>query len=93
MVYRLKPKRLTDSDPKSICHQHQIETGHHMDFQNVEILDTADNDFKLKMKELLHIVCHKPSLNRQLNPQTQFNINNLIIAAYSQLFDGEGGTP
>ena len=90
LLYRLKEH---GSDSKSICHQHQVETKHKMDFANVEILDTADSDFKLKMKELLHIVCHKPNLNPQLSPQSQFNINTLIIAAYSQIFDGEGGAP
>ncbi len=56
-----------------------------MDYENVEILDQAESNFKLEMKELLHIVQHKPSLNRQLNAQSKFNIRTLIIAAYPRV--------
>ena len=52
-----------------------------MDYENVEILDQAESNFKLEMKELLHIIQHKPSLNRQLNRQSKYNIRTLIIAA------------
>jgi len=89
LLYRLKEHQ---HDKSSVCHQHEISTGHVMDVENVEVLDTADSDFKLRLKELLHIVCHRPSLNRQLNPQSQFNVNTLIIAAYKQV-TGEVSTP
>ena len=55
-----------------------------MAYDEVEILDTAETNFKLEMKELLHIIQHKPTLNKQLNPQSKFNIRTLIIAAYPQ---------
>ena len=45
-----------------------------MDLDNVEIIDQAVNDTKLKIKELLHILKWKPSLNRQLNSQSDFDI-------------------
>ena len=88
LLYRLKEHQM---DKASVCHQHEISTGHVMDVENVEVLDTADSDFKLRLKELLHIVCHRPSLNKQLNPQSQFNVNTLIIATYKQV-TGEDST-
>ena len=33
--------------------------------QNVEIIDRANNDLKLRIKEMLHIDNLKPTLNRQ----------------------------
>ena len=68
----------------SACLQDTIEyPGHHMDYENVEIIDHAENDTKLKIKELLHILKRKPSLNRQLNAQSEFDIKTLIIKAYA----------
>ena len=58
-----------------------------MAYDKIEILDTAESNFKLVIKELLHIVNSKPSLNKQLNSQSQFNIRTLIIAAHPQLVD------
>ena len=55
-----------------------------MDFDNVEILDQSDRDFKLQMLELLHILKEKPDLNKQLNSQSDFAIKTLIIQSYSQ---------
>ena len=76
----------------SACHQHETDTGHKMDFDNTEIIDSADTNFKLECKELLHIVHLKPSLNRQLAAQSKFNIKTLIIAAYPQ-YANEASTP
>ena len=53
-----------------------------MDYDNVEVIDNASNDFKLKMKELLHILKTEPELNKQLNSQSNFEIKTLIINAY-----------
>jgi hypothetical protein len=55
-----------------------------MDYDNVKILNSAESDFRLKLKELLHIVKRKPALNKQLNSQSNFEIKTLIIAAYPQ---------
>ena len=53
-----------------------------MDYDGIEILDKADTDLKLKIKELLHILKRKPSLNKQLNSQSDFDIKTIIIQAY-----------
>jgi len=72
-----------DPKKKSSCYKHCNENnGHQMDYDNVEILDSADSEYKLKMKELLHIVHHKPAINIQYNDRSKFNIKTLIIAAY-----------
>ena len=55
-----------------------------MAYERVEILES---NFKLELKELLHIIARKPSLNKQLNPQSKYNIRTLIIAAHPQLVD------
>jgi len=52
-------------DNKSALHAHQIENGHHIDYENKKILDTASNDLKLVYKEMLYIRKHQPSLNTQ----------------------------
>jgi len=84
LCYRLHEHEKTSS---SICHQHELKTGHKMDYANVTILDTADSDYKLLMKERLHIIARKPSLNRQLNSQSQYQIKTLIIAAHPDPID------
>ena len=38
--------------------------------------------FKLRMKELLHILKEQPELNKQLNSQSDYEIKTLIIQAY-----------
>ena len=35
-----------------------------MNYDNVEIIDIASSDFKLRMKELLCILARKPELNK-----------------------------
>jgi hypothetical protein len=42
--------------------------------ENIEIIDKASTDFKLRMKELLHILKRKPELNKQLNSQSNQDI-------------------
>jgi hypothetical protein len=49
----------------SHVHQHHIQPGHEIDFDNVIILDRADNDLKLTYKEMLYIRKFKPTLNKQ----------------------------
>jgi hypothetical protein len=68
----------------SACGQHEKETGHKMDFDNVEVIDRAASDFRLRIKELMHIIKLEPSLNKQLNSQSNFDIKTLIITAYPQ---------
>ena len=72
--------------PHSACHQHEsANPGHYMSYDEVEVIDSADSNQKLEIKELLHIISEKPSLNKQLNEQSKFNIKTLIIAAYQQV--------
>ena len=62
--------------------QHTIKhPEHHMDYENVEIIDHAVNETKLNIKELLHILKRKPSLNRQMN--SDFDITTIIIKTYA----------
>jgi hypothetical protein len=65
----------------SAIRAHHIETGHTIDFKGAKILDRADSDRKLQLKELLHIDKRKPILNKQLNSQAEFRINVNIIGS------------
>ncbi len=78
LFYRLKEHKTQKSS--ALC-QHQQSTGHKIDFENVQILDRADSDRKLQLKELLHIDKRKPSLNVQLNSQSQYRICVNIIGS------------
>ena len=55
--------------------------GHVMDFDNIQVIDRASSNFKLRMKELLHILKEQPELNKQLNSQSDYEIKTLIIQA------------
>ena len=63
------------SDPNSHVYQHEKETGHKMDFDNIKILDRASNDLKLQYKEMLYI--------RKLN-QMNSELFSLIIRNVKQ---------
>ena len=65
----------------SAIHAHHLKTSHEIDFEGAKILDRADSDRKLQVKELLHIDKRKPSLNKQLNSQSEFRINVNIIGS------------
>lgn len=81
LIRRLE-EHTTDTD--SAIYQHKQQTGHEMDYANPVILDRAENDNKLKIKELLHILKRKPELNKQMNKQSEFNIKTILIKAYNQ---------
>jgi hypothetical protein len=49
----------------SSVYKHQEEKGHIIDFEGLEILDSASNVHKLRLKEMLHIIKLKPKLNVQ----------------------------
>ena len=73
------------TDPKSACRDHELKNqGHHINHGGVEILDNADNDLKLQVKECLHIVKRKPFLNKQLNAQNEFDLKTITISTYPQ---------
>ncbi len=66
------------------CHQHAETLNHQIDYENAEVIDSANSDMKLRIKELLHILRRKPSLNKQLNAQSEFDIKTILIQAYPQ---------
>jgi hypothetical protein len=55
-----------------------------MNFDNIQIIDRVSSNFKLRMKELLHILKEQPELSKQLNLQSDYEIKTLIIQAYPQ---------
>ena len=80
--HRLKEHK---NNKASACRQHvDVNPTHHFDFNEVEILDTADSDRKLRIKELLHILSRRPELNKQLGLQSNYEIKTHIITAYPQ---------
>ena len=65
--------------------KHKKENPSHLFIaKNVEILDRANSLVKLKVKELLHILKRKPKMNIQLNQQSQYDINTILVKAYPQ---------
>ena len=78
LFHRIKEHK---TQKTSSIYQHQLSTGHTIDYDNVQILDRADSDRKLQLKEVMHIDKRKPSLNIQLNSQTQYRIGVHIIGS------------
>ena len=73
------------NDKNSACKQHiRINPSHEFGYSEVEVLDSADNDRKLRIKELLHILSRSPELNKQHGSQSKYEIKTLIIRAYPQ---------
>jgi hypothetical protein len=66
----------------SACYQHAEVLNHQIDYEN--ITDSANSDMKLQIKELLHILRRKPSINKQLNAQSEFDIKTILVQAYAQ---------
>ncbi len=56
----------------------------------IEFVDRANNNMKLQIKELLHILKQKPSLNKHLNSQSNFDIKTIIVKAYQQFREKKG---
>ena len=50
----------------SAVFKHMKDNGHQIDFENVEILDMAQSDYRLGLKESMYIKKFKPSLNIQV---------------------------
>ena len=83
ILYHRIHEHMTDN--KSACYQHSVSNaGHEFDYENIEVIEKADNNTKQLVKELLHILKMKPSLNKQLNSQSNFDIKTIIIKAYQQ---------
>jgi hypothetical protein len=83
--YRIKEHSSNAIGNKSACKLHErANTGHFINYDQVKILDGADTNHKLRIKELLHILKNKPAMNIQLNSQSSYEIKTLIIKAYPQ---------
>ena len=83
LYYRIKEHRSESKSNKSACREHILDNeGHEIDFDGIEVLDSADNGTKLAAKELLHILRHKPELNKQRGSQSSSEIKTIIIQPY-----------
>lgn len=60
LYYRINEHQDEKKDPNSACIR--VNPEHQIDFKNIEVLDSADNDLKLRIKELIHIRTQKPEL-------------------------------
>ena len=57
-VYKPKPEAKTKN--KNAPYKHSVATGHTIDYEGIELINRADSNFKLCIKEKLHIVEDKP---------------------------------
>ena len=67
----------------SACKQHIAQNPSHAFNEGVEVIDTAESEFKLRIKELLHILKPKPALNKQLGTNSKYEIKTILIRAYA----------
>ena len=78
-------KKEHEKSTTSACYQRiKDNPNHQMDYANIKVIDRASSDFKLRMKELLHILKSKPEHNKQLNAQSKYEVKTLIIQGYEQ---------
>jgi hypothetical protein len=81
--YRMREHMSNSKLNKSAVYDHiKKNPDHVINMDNIEIIDRASNNFKVQVKELLHILKCKPILNTQLNSQSSYNIKTHIIKAY-----------
>ena len=64
LAHRIK-EHLNPKKDSSIQTHLQENPTHVFDPENIEILDKATSNFKIRLKEELHIITHKPELNSQ----------------------------
>jgi glutaredoxin-related protein len=57
---------------------------HQINYDVIEVIDSAASDQNLKVKELLHIMERKPQMNEQLGSQSKYEIETLIVTKYTQ---------
>ena len=51
---------------------HEVSNAsHQINYDVIEVIDSAASDQKLKVKELLHIMERKPQMNEQLGSQSK----------------------
>ena len=64
---------------------HEVSNAsHQINYDGIEVIDSAASDQKLKVKELLHIMERKPQMNEQLGSQSKYEIETLIMTKYTQ---------
>jgi hypothetical protein len=80
LAHRIKEHKTHDA---SAIKQHlNSNPGHEINW-NAEIIDTADNDFKLQLKEMLHITTAKPRMNTQhLDKNKDYKLRTIIIGRH-----------
>jgi hypothetical protein len=64
LAHRIKEHLNPKKDSAIQTHLQENPT-HVFDPENIEILDKATSNFKIRLKEELHIITHKPELNSQ----------------------------
>ena len=57
------------TDKESTVFKHINAAQHQMDWENMEILDSARDDYRVRLKEMLYINKLKPELNVQKSSQ------------------------
>ncbi len=80
-LHRLKEhQKKKQTTNKSACYEHIEENPtHEMDYENIQVIDPASSNFKIRMKELLHILKEQPELNKQLNSQSDLIQMYLVL--------------
>lgn len=81
LTHRIKEHKTLKA---SACKQHiEKNPSHVFNYDDVEVLDNAETEFKLRIKELLHILKRKPILNKQLGTNSKYEIKTILIRAYA----------
>ena len=77
--HRVEEHKNPKKDKNSACKKHTRDnTGHVWNYEE------AENDQKLLIKELLHILSRRPTCNKQLSSQSSYEIKIVLIKAYAQ---------
>ena len=64
LIHRIKEHANDSKDSAIQTHRKEFPT-HDIDPYNIEIIDRADTNYKVELKEALHINTKKPELNTQ----------------------------
>ena len=85
IVYRIN---CLDCEKSSIVHKHTQTEKHRIDWDDMQIVDTARDDRRLLLKEMLHINNLKPQLNVEkssklfsllIGSNEKVNLENLLF--------------
>ena len=78
-------KKEHSKNTNSACYQHiKDNPGHRIDYNNIKVIDRADSDFKLRIKDLLHILNSKPEFKQLNSKSSKYEIKTLVIQGYEQ---------